>query len=130
MHENEFHSIRKYGEQPGFTLEDLDGAFTVTFERNSLSFKVTVAYTVLEWFVEIIEPNSGLKFSDWADYTGYDRSPRNELVEEMTEDLHHLFGALMSRTFRLRKGRSWLRPSDHCEWLKEDKWVEFNLGDT
>jgi hypothetical protein len=130
LHENEFHAIRSYGEQPSLTLEDLEGAFTITFERNSLSFKVTVAYEVLEWFVEIIEPASGLKFEDGADYSGYDRRPREELVREMTEHLHRLFSALMSRTFRLRKGRTWWRASDRCEWLKNGRWIAFNYGDT
>jgi len=127
---NEFHSIRTYGEQPGLTLEDLDGAFSIAFERDSLSFKVTVAYQVLEWFVEIVEPASGLKFGDWADYSGYDRRPRKELVEEMEDHLHRLLKALLSRTFRLRKGRKWWRASDRCEWLKDDKWVEFDYNDT
>lgn len=130
LRENEFHSIRNYGEQPGFALEELDDAFTITFERDTLSFKVTVAYEVLEWYIEIIEPESGLKFSDWADYSGYDRRPRNQLVEEMTEHLHHLLIALISRSFRLRKGRTGWRASDRCEWLKDDKWVEFDNSDT
>jgi len=127
---NEFSLIRKYGEQPGLTLKELDGAFSITFERDSLSFKVIVANQVLEWFVEILEPSSGLKFTDWADYSGYDRRPRNELVKEMEEHLQRLFKALLSRTFRLRKGKNWWRASDRCEWLKDNKWVDFDYSDT
>lgn len=130
LHELEFHAIRDYGDQPGLTLEDLDDAFTIRFERNSLCFKVTVAYKVLEWFVEIIDPASGLKFNDWADYSGYTHRPRNELVEEMTEHLHRLLRALTTRTFRLWKAKTMWRASDRCEWLKDGRWVAFDYGDT
>ncbi len=130
MRENEFQSVMDYGEQLGFTLNDKVNYFELTLERNSLIFKVTVASDVLEWYVDISEPETGLVFSDWADYVGYDRRPRNELVEEMTDHLQRLFKALMFGTFRLSKGKTRWHPSDHCEWLKGDKWVKFNYGET
>lgn len=127
---SEFSSIREYGTRPGFALEDLDCAFTLSFSRSSLSFKVTVAYTVLEWFVEIADAGAGLRFEDWADYTAYDKRPREELVAEMIAHLHRLLRALTTDQFRLLKGATRLSPSDRCEWRVGGKWTAFNYGDT
>jgi hypothetical protein len=127
---DEFQSIRAYGERPDITLEYHGNYFLITFERNSLIFKVEVVPYVLEWYVEISDPKSGLNFSDWADYVGYDQRSRNELIADMEDHLDRLLKALLSGTFRLSKGRTRLHPSDHCEWLKDGKWVRFNYGDT
>ena len=126
MHEEGFESVRAYGLQPGFEIEELNGAFEIKFNKDNLTFRVTVAFSVLEWFIDIEDEISGLKFHDWFDYAGYDQSPKGELASEMIDDLHRLFSAVSKTSFRLKKGRTFFSPSDKCEWLVDGEWVGFD----
>lgn len=109
-------------------MEELDGAFSLSFTRASLTFKVTVAYSVLEWFIDVSDEQSKLRFTDWCDYAGYDETPHGQLAQDMTEDLHRLMATLLAGRFRLLKAATWLRPSDRCEWRVNGEWVEFDVG--
>ena len=107
-----------------------ESTFNLLFTRASLSFEVTACFLALEWWVVIADEDAELRFKDWCDYVGYDRRPRGELTEEMTEDLRELMTTLLSNEFRLAKGATRLRPSDRCEWLVDGRWVEFDYGET
>jgi len=102
---------------------------SLLFTRASLSFEVTASFQVLEWWVVIADEDAELRFKDWCDYVGYDRRPRGELTEEMTQHLRGLMTALLSGEFRLAKGATRLRPSDRCEWLVDGRWVEFDYSE-
>ncbi|MCA9392839.1 MAG: hypothetical protein KC900_01435 [Candidatus Omnitrophica bacterium] len=130
MDNSSLDSIREYGNKPNFSLEELDDAFVLSFSKNDLVFKITVAYSALEWFLEIERPESELKFSDWCDYLGYDDRPESVLEAEMVDHLHRLITALQNHQFRLKKGKNFLNPGDNCECLVNNKWVKFDYGKT
>ncbi|PLY07510.1 MAG: hypothetical protein C0625_04865 [Arcobacter sp.] len=130
MNETAFESIKAYGSGQGFELIEQKDTFTIQFKREKLLFRVTVAFNVLEWFLDIEDMLSDLKFHDWGDYVGYDKRHKEELALEMIDHLHRLFHALLEKQFRLQKGRTFFIASDKCEWLIDGKWIEFNYGDT
>ena len=130
---NDFAAIREYGLLRNIEVAENEHAFVFSFTRASLSFKVTVAHSALEWWVEIADEEAGLEWQDWCDDVGYDERQGVELVKEMTEHLHRLMAALLSGEFRLEKRATWLpwsRPNDRCEWLVDGRWVEFLVCET
>jgi hypothetical protein len=127
MNELKFESIKAYGNQPGFEMEELKDAFLIKFTKNNLIFKITVAYDVVEWFIDIEEMGSGLKFHDWCDYADYDDSPKEKLTADMIRDLHKLFNILPKNEFRLIKRKNFLFFT-HIIWerLVNGQWVQFD----
>lgn len=125
-----FESIRSIANEEGFALKESYDAFSIRFERIGLKFEVAVAPNVLEWHLEIEDPNSNLHWSDWADYLGYDKRPKRDLALEMEDHLRKLFIALKVQEFRLVEAKGVFRKKVVCEWNRNGNWVEFDYGNT
>lgn len=129
MDSSVFNPIREHAGLAGFEVAETEDAFVVTFEKDGLNFRITVAHCVLEWFLDIEDPGAGLKFYEWADYTGYDSRPEEELALDMREHLLSLLEAIQNHPFRLVKKRTFLFSKVKCEWNIDGEWRNFDEGE-
>jgi hypothetical protein len=78
------------------------GAASVLVVRKSdgLWFNLTVPHAVLEWFVDAYD-DSGVIWSDWADYYPVEGESREQLASEMVRDLERCVTILVAAETRV-----------------------------
>jgi hypothetical protein len=86
-----------------------------------LHVAVTVAVTVLEWFVEASDRSSGASVEDWCDYEGYDSSAAEHLDRDMADDVETFVGRLLRSELRMAKRWS---SGVVLEWKTSDVWEQ------
>ncbi len=110
----------------GATLVDQPLAFEIHFARPPMRLHLTVATEVLEWFLDVDDDASGLRFRDWGDYTGYDKRPHDELAAEMAGHLRAMLPVLAAGEFRIVPDTvSWFCPVDRLELRMRGQWTDF-----
>ncbi len=110
----------------GATLVDQPLAFEIHFARPPLRLRVTVVPEVLEWFLDVDDDASGLRFRDWGDYTGYDKRSHDELAAEMAGHLRAMLPVLAAGEFRIVPDTvSWFCPVDRLELRMRGQWTDF-----
>lgn len=125
--EDLFASIRAVATELGATLVDQRVAFEIHFVRPPLRLRVTVAPEVLEWFLDVDDDASGLRFRDWSDYTGYDKRSHDELAAEMVGHLRAMLPVLAAGEFRIVPDTvSWFCPVDRLEWYLRGEWTDWS----
>ena len=113
--------LQEYAQSSGFEIEKIsDDAFQGKLLKRNLSFKVTIAHSVLEWYVEIIDKENNLKYENWYDYQGYDETSFSQLAVDMIKDLESCITEITNSKFRL-KGKN------VCQKKVEGKWEFCNI---
>lgn len=122
-----FAPVRAQAVDLGAALVDLSGAFQLVFARSPLRLRVTVATEVLEWFLDVDDDATGLRFRDWSDYTGYDKRPHDELAADMAGHLRAMLPVLAAGEFRIVPDTvSWFCPVDRLEWRLRGEWTDWS----
>jgi hypothetical protein len=125
--EDSFASVRDMATELGATLVDQPQAFEIHFARPPLRLHVTVASEVLEWFLDVDDDASGLRYRDWCDYTGYDKRPHDELAADMAGHLRAILPVLAAGEFRIVPDTvSWFCPLDRLEWRLRGEWADWS----
>ena len=99
-------------------VEQQQAGILCIHKPKGLQFKVTVAYDVLEWFVDAND-DSGAVWSEWADYYPINGEAREQLVTEMAFDLERFVTIL---------ARSEIRVS--TDQTKFERVIELKAGDS
>jgi len=100
--------VRRHGESAQIALRHDDIVVTVT-----------VPDSVLEWYVDV-DDSAGSSIHDWCDYTGYDRTPVDQLAQDMADDIAQFLDRLSSRP--LRVSRTSKKPT--LEWFDAGVWSQ------
>lgn len=125
--EDSFASVRDMATELGATLVDQPQAFEIHFARPPLRLHVTVVSEVLEWFLDVDDDASGLRYRDWCDYTGYDKRPHDELAADMAGHLRAMLPVLAAGEFRIVPDTvSWFCPLDRLEWRLRGEWTDWS----
>lgn len=125
--EDSFARVRDMATELGATLVDQPQAFEIHFARPPLRLHVTVASGVLEWFLDVDDDATGLRFRDWCDYTGYDKRPHDELAADMAGHLRAMLPVLAAGEFRIVPDTvSWFCPVDRLEWRLRGEWTDWS----
>ena len=73
-------------------------------KAHGLVFQITVAYDVLEWFVDA-RNDAGAVWSEWADYYPIDGETSEQLAQEMVDDLQRCATLVAQSEARILPGR-------------------------
>lgn len=102
----------------GVILSEAPGHVELQIVRSEISLSVLVPRAVLEWWVEVKDASNEKRIADWCDYAGYDATTKQELSEDMRNDVLRFVENILARPLRLvengRKlqwhvGRHWLQ---------------------
>jgi hypothetical protein len=117
---NAIRTLQSFDSREGVFLSRRDGALKATMTRHNAGITITLPETALEWFVDVVDTQSGLRVSDWQDYVGYGASYPEQLDREMAGDIARFLDSLLTRQLRCVPTRS----PDKCilEWLVEGVW--------
>ena len=93
--------------------------------RDDIRFTITAAHTVLEYFIEIENCQTGCKFHDWCDYRGFDNRPFTELAIDMEKDVLCVMEDFESKAFRLVEKKGIFSTKYRFEWYTDGEWRLF-----
>ena len=118
---------------------DSGQARVLNLERGGITIKVTVPFDVLEWFVDVMDGQT-VVVHEWADYEGYDDTPKEELARSMESEVEEFVSKLINRDIRLvarRKTRieefvsrllnrdvRFFAPGRKLEWMVKGSWEQ------
>lgn len=93
----------------------------LVMRKNKLTFTITLAGKVMEWYVDVKDDESGLEAHDWYDYGGYEPIQSEAIDRDMANDLLRFLQAIVERPLRfrtvdLRKRRGALDWKDGSIW--------------
>lgn len=104
------------------------GASVITIEKsNGLELVVTVADSVLEWFVSANDGGQEV-WSDWVDYYACEGETRQDLESSMATDVTACIRALAASEFRLSPSSMSDRKSSKLEWYRHGIWQSVSVS--
>ena len=118
-----FRRLRQFEGSPGVSLASRGEALELKFARGDIEVKVLVPESVLEWFVDVEQPSSGSRVSDWCDYEGYGSTPSAKLEADMAEEVAAFVNQLIERDLRYVQD-SKRSTSGVLEWLIDGQWEQ------
>lgn len=113
-------AVKNFAKSVGFEITELnEEAFEANLFKDNLSFKITAVHSVLEWFIEVCDDKTNLKYSNWFDYLGYESRESELLVSEMIQDLENTLQNIANHRYRVKR-------DNICEKMEGNKWSYFN----
>ena len=90
--------IVKLRSRTDLSVVDETSAWLIRISRSDHSVcDIVVPHNALEWFASIVDGDSKHEiWSDWMDYSGYDKRPKNLLEAEMTQDISDFIDRIVS----------------------------------
>lgn len=86
-------------------LVELQNAIELRLQRAGLMIVITLPNDVPEWFVDVEDFGTSLKFHDWYDYAGYERSTVEQTDRDIAADLRLLVRHMLENPLRVRAVR-------------------------
>jgi len=104
--------VDRFVGKPGVSIHRESEARVLEIQRQGVTVRITVADAVLEWFIDIADT----EIHEWSDYTGYDSTSHELLVEGMHAAVCEFVEKGLSRELRLSNGKRDLEWRVNMQW--------------
>jgi hypothetical protein len=114
---------------PNTAVSEQGGVWTISIVKSTpLEFKLTVAWSVLEWSVDAVASHETV-WSDWVDYYPIDGESTEELRANMSEDFKQFVTKLASREVRIVNRMIPSGRSSDVQWLDGGHWLSVSIAE-